>query len=148
MSSESQKRKRIFMRSVIRYSYPHHEGIVMQRLYVTRTARRLMLIVAVLNLTGIACLSGAASIAGARTPIAPRASVTDVASLLDSIGFTLMLPGVFFATIVFLCGRTFGWNDQTVCVVWYACAMVINLVIAWRISAAVDGADRTDSALR
>ena len=117
----------------------------MQRLYVTRTARRLMLIVAVLNLTGIVCLSGASV---ARTPIAPRASVTDVASLLDSIGFTLMLPGVFIATIVFLCGRAFEWNDQTVRVEWYACEMVINLVIAWKISAAVDGADRADSALR
>lgn len=126
------------MRSVIHHSFHARGSGVTERLHITRTARRLMLIVAALNLTGIACLSGATSIAGGRTPVTPRASMMNAAALLDSIGFTLMLPGVFFATIVFLCSRAFAWSDETARVVWYACALVVNLIIAWKIGAWVD----------
>ncbi len=130
------------MRSITHYPFHARGESVRERLHLTRTARRLMLIIAAVNLVGITCLAGAAHIAGGGTPVTPRAPVMNAAALLDSIGFTLMLPGVFFATIVFLCGRAFAWNDQTARSVWYACAFVINLIIACKIGAWVDNAPR------
>jgi hypothetical protein len=123
---------------------PHHapRASYMRHLRFTRASHRLMLIVAVLNLAGIVCLSSAASTAAARTPLTPRPVVISAASLLDSIGFTLMLPGVFFATIAFLCGRALTLNDQASRIIWYAYALVINLIIGWKIGTAIDNAPR------
>ena len=112
---------------------------VMRHLIPARTARRLMLIVTLINITGIACLSGGAQ---ARVSVASRSSIMDAASLLDSIGFTLMLPGVFFAAIVFLCGSALAWNDETTRGAWYACTLITNLIVAWKIGASLDGAPR------
>ena len=132
------------MPTFIHQSFQLGELKTTRRFYVPRTARRLMSIITILNLTGIACLSGATSDVGmARSmPVIPRASVMSTASLLDSIGFTLMLPGVFFATIAFLCGRAFTWSDEAARIVWYACALVINLIIGWKIGTAIDNAPR------
>lgn len=138
-SSEVQKRKQALMRSIIHHSHRLHEEGIMCHFIPARTARRLMLIATVINITGIACLSGGAQ---ARVSVASRSSMMEVASLLDSIGFTLMLPGVFFATIVFLCGSALAWNDETTRVAWYAFTLVINLIIAWKIGAGLDGAAR------
>lgn len=120
---------------------PIHErkSSVMRHLIPARTTRRLMLIIALINIIGIACVCGGAHV---RSPAAPRSSIMDAASLLDFIGFTLMLPGVFFATIVFLCGSALAWNDETTRVAWYAFTLVINLIIAWKIGAGLDGAAR------
>ena len=132
------------MPTLIHQSFQTDEVKTARRFYVPRTARRLMSIITILNLTGIACLSGATSDVGVArsTPVMPRASVMSATSLLDSIGFTLMLPGVFFATIAFLCGRAFTWSDEAARIVWYACALVINLIIGWKIGTALDKVPR------
>jgi hypothetical protein len=94
---------------------------------------RLPLIVAVVNLVGIACFYVAI---GAHVPRAAQSldDVTNSLSALDSIGFTLMLPGIFFATITLLWARFFAWSEEAACAVWYASAFVTNLFVAWKVS--------------
>jgi hypothetical protein len=99
---------------------------------------RLLLIVTTLNLLGIVCFCMTTQ---APDPLVARGfdSMSD-SSALDSIGFTLMLPGIFFAAIAFLCGRAFAWNDATARIIWYATGFAINVVGAWRAGLAAEDA--------
>lgn len=105
-------------------------------------ARQLLFVVVALNLLGIACFS-----VTTRTydPLATHGLdyATDPSSVLDAVGFTLMLPGIFFATIVFLCARVFAWGDQAAFAVWYAAGFAINIVAAWKAGGALDSANGT-----
>ncbi len=103
-----------------------------------RVKGRLLLIVAGLNAAGLACFYATTHahnpLSGHHLPIA------DSSYMLDSVGFTLMLPGIFFASIAFLCARAWTWSDETARAVWYASGFVINLIIAYRIGGALAAA--------
>jgi hypothetical protein len=90
--------------------------------------RRTLLVVTALNLAGMA-LMWASTQTGAvqRTPddIIPSG-----AYLIESVGFALMLPGIFFASFTLLFSRLFGWNEGTTCAVWYFSAGFINVLLA------------------
>lgn len=94
---------------------------------------RLMLTVAALNTAGLVCFYATTH---AHNPAsAQHLTVADSAYMLDSAGFTLMLPGIFFASVAFLCARALTWNEETARAVWYASGFCINLFIAWRVGA-------------
>ena len=94
---------------------------------------KLLLTVAALNTLGLACFFATTH---AHNPAsAQHLTVADSAYMLDSVGFTLMLPGIFFSAVAFLCARAFVWNEETARAVWYASGFVINLFIAWRVGA-------------
>ncbi|MBA3440458.1 MAG: hypothetical protein H0T92_11370 [Pyrinomonadaceae bacterium] len=98
--------------------------------------RRLISVVIVLNIIGIVCFCLAAHTHDplAAHPIAGRGFdyISDPWVLLDSLGFTLMLPGVFFGTTAFLCARVFVWSDHIARATWYATSFVINIILAWK----------------
>lgn len=98
-----------------------------------RVIRRWLLIVAALNALGLVCFYATTH---AHDPAsAQRVAIADSSYVLDAVGFTLMLPGIFFAAIAFLCARALTWSDETARAVWYASGFVINLIIAWRVGA-------------
>jgi hypothetical protein len=89
------------------------------------------MIIAGLNTAGLSCFYAAMH---AHTPLSGHhIPVADSSYMLDSVGFTLMLPGIFFASIVFLCARAWTWSDETARAVWYASGFCINLIIAYRV---------------
>ena len=101
-----------------------------------RLVPRVMLIVAGLNLAGLACLSGAA---GARDPLAWQGTdAGDAGAALGSVGFTLMLPGSFFGASAFLCAHVLAQSDALARAVWYTTALLINLMLAWWFGAAYE----------
>jgi hypothetical protein len=92
--------------------------------------RRLLVIVAMLNTAGLVCFY---TTAHAHSPLGGQhSSVADPVYVLDSIGFTLMLPGIFFASIAFLCARALTPDEEVARAVWYATGFIINLAIAWK----------------
>lgn len=104
--------------------------------YGRSNVSRLISVAAALNILGIACFCLAAR---AHDPQAAHRRAgrgfdyaSDPWALLDSLGFTLMLPGIFFGTIAFLCARVFVWNDQIASAAWYATSFVINVILAWK----------------
>jgi hypothetical protein len=102
---------------------------------------KLLLLVAALNTAGLLCFYATAY---AHDPAsAEHISVADTAYMLDSLGFTLMLPGIFFSAVAFLCARALTWNEQTARAVWYGSGFCINLFIAWRAGALLADAART-----
>ncbi len=94
----------------------------------TRTARRLLWIIVALNVVGVACFSVTTH---AHNPLSAQSleAVTEGSSVLDSIGFTLMMPGIFFGAVAFLCARALALDDSTSRIVWYTVAFVINIII-------------------
>ncbi len=104
--------------------------------YGRSNVSRLIPIATALNILGIACFCLAAR---AHDPLAPHPLAgrsfdyaSDGWALLDSLGFTLMLPGIFFGTTVFLCTRVFVWSEQSALAAWYATSFVINIILAWK----------------
>ena len=90
--------------------------------------RRILLVVTAVNLVGMACMWQSANmLATARShdDVLPTA-----ASMIESVGFALMLPGIFFASFVLLLSRVFGWNEGTTCAIWYFSAGLINITLA------------------
>lgn len=84
-----------------------------------QTLSRLMLLAAALNVAGILCLNAATR--APETPAAAAAATPELgyagwsrgwASLLDSLGFTLMMPGIFFASSVFVGAHVLAWNER------------------------------------
>ena len=104
---------------------------------------RLVLIASALNVAGIMCLNAATR---APEPTTTTANFGYVgwskgwASVLDSVGFTLMMPGIFFASSTFLCAHALAWNEGAARAVWYATGFALNLVTVWRVGAAWDAA--------
>jgi len=89
------------------------------------------------NVTGILCLNAAT-----RAP-EPAALTPELgygfwsrgwAALLDSLGFTLMLPGIFFASSVFVGAHVLALNERATRAIWYAAGFGINLLTVWRVS--------------
>jgi hypothetical protein len=90
--------------------------------------RRILLVVTAVNLIGMACMWQSAQVlatARSHDDVLPSA-----ASMIESVGFALMLPGIFFASFVLLLSRVFGWNEGTTCAIWYFSAGLINLTLA------------------
>jgi len=101
---------------------------------------RLMFFASALNVAGILCLTAAT-----RAPEAPVAATTELgcagwsrgwAALLDSLGFTLMMPGIFFASSVFVGAHVLAWNERATRSLWYAMGFGINLLTVWRVGVA------------
>ncbi len=102
-----------------------------------RSRHSLLWLVATLNLAGLTCLC---AVAGTRDPLAGQSPSTagDVSSALGSIGFTLMLPGSFFAASTFVCAHALLWTDVAARMVWYSTAVLINLLLAWKFGASYE----------
>lgn len=101
------------------------------RLERRRVARRLLLAVVALNLAGIACFALATQAQGSLANEAAEA-VADPASALATIGFGLMLPGIFFASVTLLGAKVFAGNEQMAFGAWYVTGFALNLLAAWR----------------
>ncbi len=106
---------------------------------------RLIFFASALNVAGILCLNAAT-----RAPEPPVVSQFGYAgwsrgwaSLLDSLGFTLMMPGIFFASSVFLGAHVLAWNERATRSVWYAAGFGINLLTVWRVGVACGAARET-----
>ncbi len=102
-----------------------------------RSKHSLLWLVATLNLVGLTCLC---AMAGTREPLAGPSPNTagDVSAALGSIGFTLMLPGSFFAASTFVCAHALAWTDAAARGVWYGTAVLINLMLAWKFGASYE----------
>jgi len=111
---------------------------------------RLILFASALNVAGILCLNAATRApeqVAATTPEFGYAGLSrgGWASLLDSLGFTLMMPGIFFASSVFLGAGVLAWNERATRAVWYATGFGINLLTVWKVGVACEatrGAER------
>jgi hypothetical protein len=95
-----------------------------------------------LNVAGIMCLNAATRAPAAAEPVlTPELGYAGFgslgwASLLDSLGFTLMMPGIFFASSVFLGAHALAWNERLTRAVWSATGFGINLLTVWKVGVA------------
>jgi hypothetical protein len=103
-----------------------------------------MFFASALNVTGILCLSAAT-----RAPESVAATTPEHgyagwsrgwASLLDSLGFTLMMPGIFFASSVFLGAHVPALNKWAMRSAWYAAGFGINLLTVWKVGVVCESA--------
>jgi len=94
--------------------------------------RKFLYILCALNLIGVACFCISQQ---TQTPIESSkfSHTLDSSYLLQSIGFALMLPGVFFASATVLLSRFLGLNHGAELALWHITGMFMNLVFAWRI---------------
>ena len=90
--------------------------------------RRILLVVTALNLAGMALMWASMQMGGVQR--SPEDIVPTGSYLIESVGFALMLPGIFFASFTLLFSRLFGWNEGTTCAVWYFSAGFINVLLA------------------
>ncbi len=106
---------------------------------------RLIYCASALNVAGILCLNAATR--APDPPLTPQFGYAGWsrgwASLLDSLGFTLMMPGIFFASTVFLGAHVLAWNERATRSVWYALGFGINLLTMWRVGVACEAARGT-----
>jgi hypothetical protein len=86
---------------------------------------------------GILCLNAATRAPEAAASATPEMGYAGWsrgwASLLDSLGFTLMMPGIFFASSVFVGAHVLALNERATRAVWYAAGFGINLLTVWRV---------------
>jgi hypothetical protein len=105
-----------------------------------------MFFASALNVAGICCLNAATR---APEPVATTPGFGYAgwsrgwASLLDSLGFTLMMPGIFFASSVFLGAHVLAWSERATRSLWYAAGFGINLLTMWRVGVAWRAARET-----
>lgn len=102
---------------------------------------RLMFAASALNVVGVMCLSAATRAPAAAEQVAsPEFGYggwsRGWAAVLDSLGFTLMMPGIFFASTVFLGAHAFVWNERATRAAWYATGFGINLLTVWKVGVA------------
>lgn len=90
--------------------------------------RRVLLVVTAMNLAGMALMW--ATMQSGSIQQTPDDIVPSGRYLMESVGFALMLPGIFFASFTLLFSRLFGWNEGTTCAVWYFSAGFINVLLA------------------
>lgn len=97
-----------------------------------------MFFASALNVAGILCLNAAARApeSSATTELGGAGWSRGWAALLDSLGFTLMMPGIFFASSVFVGAHVLAWNERATRAVWYATGFGINLLTVWRVGVA------------
>ena len=62
----------------------------------------------------------------------------DMQTVIETIGFTLMLPGIFFASSIFLVTRGFSISDGAARVIWWLSGVSMNLMIAARAAGSLD----------
>ena len=95
-----------------------------------------------LNVAGVMCLNAAMRSPAVEPSAAPEFGYggwsRGWAALLDSVGFTLMMPGIFFASTVFLGAHAFMWNERATRAAWYATGFGINLLTVWRVGVACE----------
>ena len=105
---------------------------------------RLIGLASALNVAGILCLNAATRAPESGAATTPEFGYTGWsrgwASLLDSLGFTLMMPGIFFASSVFLGAHVLAWNERAARSVWYAAGFGINLLTVWKVGVACEAA--------
>ena len=107
---------------------------------------RLILLASAVNVAGILCLNAAtrAPAAAAEPIFAPEFGYAGWsrgwASVLDSLGFTLMMPGIFFASSVFLGAHVLAWNERATRAAWYATGFGINLLTVWKVGVVYEAA--------
>jgi hypothetical protein len=99
---------------------------------------RLILFASALNVAGILCLNAATRAPAAAEQVAAQEFgyvgwSRGWAAVLDSLGFTLMMPGIFFASTVFLGAHAFVWNERATRAAWYATGFGINLLTVWKV---------------
>ena len=106
------------------------EIITRHRIMPSRTQilRRILLIVTAVNLAGMACMWQSAQMLS--TTRTHEELLPNAAHMIESVGFALMLPGIFFASFILLLSRVFGWNEGTTCALWYFSAGLINVTLA------------------
>jgi len=105
---------------------------------------RLILFASAVNVAGILCLNAATR--------APEQLASEGfgyagwsrgwASLLDSLGFALMMPGIFFASTVFIGAHGLAWSERATRAVWYGTGLGINLLTVWKVGVACEAARR------
>lgn len=95
--------------------------------------RKLLYIFFALNLLGVACFCASEQ---TRTAVDTQnfSYTPDASYLLQTIGFTLMLPGVFFASSTLLLSRFFNLNHGAELALWHITGMFMNMFFAWRVS--------------
>jgi hypothetical protein len=107
-----------------------------------------MFFASALNVAGILCLNAATRAPEATAVATPEFGYAGWsrgwAALLDSLGFTLMMPGIFFASSVFLGAHVLAWNERATRSVWYAAGYGINLLTMWRVGVAWRAARETE----
>ncbi|HEX8422002.1 MAG TPA: hypothetical protein VF634_01240 [Pyrinomonadaceae bacterium] len=103
-----------------------------------------MFFASALNVAGIMCLNAAT-----RAPENVAATTPEFgyagwsrgwASLLDSLGFTLMMPGIFFASTIFLGAGVSVLSERATRTIWYATGFGINLLTVWRVGVVCEAA--------
>ncbi len=94
--------------------------------------RKFLYILCALNLIGVACfcISQQAQTTMERSGFS---NAPDASYLLQSIGFALLLPGIFFASATVLLSRFLGLNHGAELALWHITGMFMNLFFAWRI---------------
>ncbi|HEX9919210.1 MAG TPA: hypothetical protein VGA87_08585 [Pyrinomonadaceae bacterium] len=106
-----------------------------------------MFFASALNVAGILCLNAATRAPEPAVLATPEFGYggwsRGWAALLDSLGFTLMMPGIFFASSVFLGAHVLAWNERVTRSVWYAAGFGINLLTVWRVGVAYGAARET-----
>ncbi|MCA1565086.1 MAG: hypothetical protein LC803_05530 [Acidobacteria bacterium] len=106
-----------------------------------------MFFASALNVAGILCLNAATRAPESAAAASPEFGYAGWsrgwAALLDSLGFTLMMPGIFFASSVFLGAHVLAWNERATRSVWYAAGYGINLLTMWRVGVAWRAARET-----
>lgn len=94
--------------------------------------RRLLYIILALNLLGVACFCASQQ---TQTPVERQSfsCAPDASYLLQTIGFTLMLPGVFFASTTIFLSRFLGLNHGAELALWHITGMLMNFLFTWRV---------------
>jgi hypothetical protein len=100
--------------------------------------RKFLYIVFALNLIGVACFCASQQ---TQTQIERQSfsCAPDATYLLQTIGYTLMLPGVFFASATLLVSRFFALNHGAELALWHITGMFMNLFFAWRVGIRFEG---------
>jgi hypothetical protein len=95
--------------------------------------RKLLYIVFALNLIGVACFCAGEQMRG---PIGRQSlsCVPDTSYVLETVGFTLMLPGIFFASSTLLFSRAFALDPGAAFALWWLMGLLMNLILAWRVN--------------
>jgi hypothetical protein len=97
-----------------------------------------MLAALALNLAGVAMLCSAGRPGEASGGLDGFDYFADTRTIVETIGFTLVLPGVFFASSLFLVSRGFSISDGAARVIWWLSSVSMNLMIAARAAGSLD----------
>jgi hypothetical protein len=97
-----------------------------------------MLAALALNLAGVAMLCSTGQPTEPSGRLDGFENFADTRTVIETIGFTLMLPGIFFASSIFLITRGFSISDGAARVIWWLSGVSMNLMIAARAVGSLD----------